>query len=962
MKSVKHKFYILLVIFVPIILFGNNPVILEQGREEYHIGKHLYILEDKDGYLKFEDISSEKLNNQFISNISETPNFSYSDSTLWVRFDVENRFFEERTVYLELANNLFNVAEFYSVTDNGFKEHRRAGNYLPFSSREFNYRNFVFELKIIPKQKRTIYLKLRSSSIISIPLKIWSPKRFIDKVHIEIYLFGLYFGLFAAILLYNLFVFFSVKDKSYLLYVLYVLMFSFFQLSFYGFGYQYLWFDFPWMEKHSFMIFAPLSFLPGILFAISFLKTKYYFPKINKLLIPLIIMILATSVISLFNINRYLLVVTNMLFMIVLFPVLIAAIVVLRKGYRPAIFFVIGWSFLLTGILIGILGDLNVHSSEFIAQHAHTIGSFIEIIFLSYALAGRINIEKKEKMLAQEEALKNRMEAIGNLRKADKLKDQFLANTSHELKTPLTGIIGLTESIIDGAGGKVDSNAIYNLNIIKNSGMRLSTLINDILDFEKMKNREIDLKLGFVDLKDISNSVIALSKLLIAGKAIELINDIDESVPLAWADRDRLQQVLYNLIGNAIKFTEKGEIRVSAEEKNGKIHVTVSDTGIGIPKDKFDTIFSSFEQADSSIEREYGGTGIGLSITKKLVELHAGKIWLESEIGKGSTFIFTLEKSKTTPIPNAENKTHNGKYMGSTIPVKSAKPKLNTAVRYNEKNQIYTILTVDDEAVNQQVLLNHLSYANYNVNQVYGGKEALEALENGEKPDLILLDIMMPGMSGYDVCKKIREKYESAELPVVMLTAKNRSEDLVKGFKSGANDYLTKPFSKDELLARVRSHVDISEKVNAENETLREEVLEIKEVCRELKESSSLKRVEKGVAESILRKLDNIMKKEKLYRVESITIRRVAEKVGISSHDLTEVINNLLNENFYSYINSFRIIEVKERLSDPGEEGNILNIAIDAGFKAKSSFNTIFKKSTGMTPSQFRKKQKTNSK
>lgn len=237
------------------------------------------------------------------------------------------------------------------------------------------------------------------------------------------------------------------------------------------------------------------------------------------------------------------------------------------------------------------------------------------------------------------------------LQHLDQLKDEFLANTSHELRTPLNGMIGIAESMIDGATGDLSDIQKQNLFLIAQSGHRLANLVNDILDFAKLQHNNIELQLKAVGLRAIAQVVLTLSQSLIGSKNLELINRISPDFPAAWADENRLQQILYNLVGNAIKFSERGTVEITAQLSSGdpqgtttneQLTIAIADTGIGIPADKLDSIFESFEQGDGSTAREYGGTGLGLAVTKQLVELHGGKIWVESTVGSGSRFSFTL--------------------------------------------------------------------------------------------------------------------------------------------------------------------------------------------------------------------------------------------------------------------------------------------------------------------------------
>lgn len=325
------------------------------------------------------------------------------------------------------------------------------------------------------------------------------------------------------------------------------------------------------------------------------------------------------------------------------------------------------------------------------------------------------------------------------------------------------------------------------------------------------------------------------------------------------------------------------------------------------------------------------------------MELHGGTIGVESEKGIGSRFFFTMTAAESDSEPVNTSEKDVGNRILQMMPNDSASEKDSV----NSETQ-FTILTVDDETVNQQVLRSHLSLKNYKVEQVFNGKEALEYLAENEKPDLILLDIMMPGMSGYDVLKKIREEYPPAELPVVMLTAKSGVDDLVEGFKAGANDYIPKPFAKDELIARVSSHLEISEKVKSDRE-------ELDAVISELKESSICERVDQDLAEIYVEKLKKVMEREKAYLEPGLTVGQLAEKTGITGHNISYVLNSCLGINFYTFVNNYRVEEAKQLLRDPNtNKENILSISIMAGFKSKATFNTFFKKTTGMTPSAYR--------
>jgi two-component system sensor histidine kinase ChiS len=468
-----------------------------------------------------------------------------------------------------------------------------------------------------------------------------------------------------------------------------------------------------------------------------------------------------------------------------------------------------------------------------------SIGLFLFIFSQSFMLS-----MKFAKAFSDVEKFSKRLVSL------DKLKDEFLANTSHELRTPLNGIIGIAESMIDGAAGKMTSEQKYNLSMIISSGRRLASLVNDILDFSKMKNRDLLLNTRPTSLHSLIQVVLETSRPIYSTKNLEIRNEVSPHLPKILGDEMRIQQILYNVIGNSIKFTDTGYVRITASVLHSQIQVTVEDSGIGIPSEKLEDIFLSFEQADSSAERNYGGTGLGLAITKKLIELHGGEIWAESVLGIGSKFHFTFliadsdeAKSKSESqlqrlvLENrnsgqnavfdrdSEDWNHNRLALDSDSDsdlVSEPSGNMSTVSDLERDSEIekdrfgelpiakfesgqFKILIVDDEPINRQVLKNHLKIEDYHLEEASSGVEALQFIDKGDIPDLIILDVMMPIVSGYEVCSRIRKTYSLQELPILLLTAKNQILDIVTGLEKGANDYLSKPFDKRELLTRVKN-------------------------------------------------------------------------------------------------------------------------------------------------------------
>lgn len=403
-------------------------------------------------------------------------------------------------------------------------------------------------------------------------------------------------------------------------------------------------------------------------------------------------------------------------------------------------------------------------------------------------------------------------------RQLDQLKDEFLANTSHELRTPLNGIITIVESLIKGIGGPLSPEQEKNLQLVRTSARRLSALVNDILDFSRIKHHDLRLHLRPVDLYSQVEIIIELLKNQASMKHIVLLNKMQKESPMVLADENRLSQILFNLVGNALRYTQEGTVAITGKVKEDMMTVTVTDTGIGIPEDRLDSLFEYYEQAGLSPEREYMGTGLGLPISRKLVELHGGKLEVSSIVGQGSAFTFSLPLMKSVPdetwerLPDEAKSDTDHTDQSMTVPVLFDNEELLMSHPTGKSGE-FTVMVVDDEPVNIQSLMNVLSLKGINVVPASNGEQALKILKGSARPDLCIIDIMMPKMNGFELCKQIRKRFTGFEVPVIFLTARYGEDDIRAGFAAGGNDFLHKPFEEAELIARVETLLNLKKSV-----------------------------------------------------------------------------------------------------------------------------------------------------
>lgn len=522
-----------------------------------------------------------------------------------------------------------------------------------------------------------------------------------------------------------------------------------------------------------------------------------------------------------------------------------------------------------------------------------------------------------------------------SLRNLDQLKSNFFANISHEFRTPLTLILGQIESVMTSG---IENKEKGKLQVANRNARRLLTLINGLLDLSKLEAGSMKLKAAPHNIVFFIKGLFFSFESLASTKKIELdFESKADFIPVSF-DPEKMEMVFYNLMSNAFNFTpEMGKITVTITlDEKDLVVISITDTGCGIPEDRLGNIFDRFYQVDGSHTREHEGTGIGLALTKELVELHKGKLAVKSVVDKGSVFILTLPvESNVSDYAREEILTDVEIPVYTTLPAID-ESKLLTEADYSDQPAVEgrkIILIVEDNYDVRSYIREQL-VDDYQVNEARHGEEG-ELIAEEKVPDLIITDLMMPKMDGYKFCKAIRINEKTSHIPLIMLTAKSALDDKIEGLESGVDTYLTKPFSAKELMATVKNLIH-------QREQLRKRFS--KSTLIRPSEVSSVS-VDQVFMENIVKTI------ETHFEDEQFSVDRLADHVNMSVSQLNRKLNALIDQPPGQLIRSLRLQRAADLLAQ--KAGSVSEICYSVGFSDNAYFSRAFKKQFGCSPSEY---------
>lgn len=745
---------------------GWASVVELKSSQAINLAPQLDILLDPGGDLSPFDVLNSTQAEQWHPNGSKVLNQGHRDDVFWLKFTLDAAQSVEKEWDLVLANSLLDYVDLYQVFDDaGPRLIHRQGAARPFDNRTHEHRFFIFPVEAYGHTTYLVRIDTAPSAVIPITAypsgEFWAPLSLGDITN------WLFYGILLAMVIYNTFLFLTIRDPSYLYYVLFVSSFGVLQLSLDGYLFQYFWWDNRGYDYRINFWLSSISVILAGLFIIHFLNLA----RISRSLVSLMAAVIAIQMLYV-GLSFW---VQPTRFALLFMPNLVGFMLLAvgfglyawYRGLVAARFFVLAWALFAAGNIAYLASRGGWLTLPFTPIMASKLGSALETMLLAFALAYRIRSLRDEHDRAQMRA---------------EAQSYFLAQISHEIRTPLNGVLGMTEVL---ARTPLNPEQRGYVETIQGSGTSLLTLINDILDYSKIEAGKMELYREPVNLRRLAEQLLQLFKSQAEEKHLKLLLQVESEVPeRVVLDAQRLRQVLSNLLSNAVKFTDQGSVLLTIAMASGaggpQIVCRVKDTGIGIPVDRQGRLFSAYYQIEPQRRHTDGGTGLGLAICRQLVTLMGGEIDFISQSGIGSEFTLRVPyELPDTGFTDVDNKSV------------AASRSLN-------------IMVAEDNVVNQKVITGLLEKLGHRVTIAANGTLAVERRKHPEFDfDLILMDCEMPEVDGYQATRAMRA-FEAREglprVPIVALTAHALEEVRSRCLEAGMDDFLTKPINSRQLL------------------------------------------------------------------------------------------------------------------------------------------------------------------
>jgi signal transduction histidine kinase/DNA-binding response OmpR family regulator len=929
----KVTFYLIhLILFLGTNAIFSNPIIIKEDFETLEIGKYVEIFEDTSQALTINDILENKEIQYRTHQFKQLTIGGRKHVNVWIKIPVINNSDSTFSLVLHTKDVFIKTLTGFITKDKTLINTYKSGYQVPFRQRKMLYTHSAFPFEISPKSKMDLFIMIdRSDDPIQFPIRLSTLKSFQGQGFTTYLKQGFFLGILFIIFLFSLALLIATRSRLNFLFSLYSLLVFLLFFSIAGYDFQYVYPNWLNVGHRAMAFWGVICALSLFALIIEYYKEeneniRFARPILKGLLpfgfIVLLLLIFHQYFFSLVPKRNLAFDYIPMFFISVVSLFMYYSIlkITFRNPSWTNLIFLIGYSgTLITGILNSLIynGVIILPEESFFY---HRVGILIEMFCLTILMTHKIFKLHNEKLQLDTEVELARMEKekADKIRELDRAKTQLYTNITHEFRTPLTVINGLAEQL----QGNEDKKKI----IHRNSNILLR-LINQMLDLAKADRGEIQLR-------NIQNDIVNFVRYLSesfeswgASKNIRLhfLPEMEDCV--MDYDPDRLQDILSNLLSNAIKHTEKGgDIYIILKKLDDELLIKVKDTGKGIEEKYLPKIFDRFYQVEQTDSKSDVGTGIGLALCKEWVTLMNGDISVKSTIGKGSEFSIRLPITSDAPIQSFTIEPQND------IPL-TQKLDIDETSELDENSKLPLILVVEDNPDVRHYIKLCLK-KDYQLITAENGKIGIEkALEFS--PDLILSDIMMPDTNGLELCEHLKTNVITSHIPIILLTAKADDDAKIQGITRGADAYLTKPFNKKELLARIHSLILQRKRMQAHF----------------LKNSDTSKTKKFETENQFLKDLKAILFEH--LSDEDFDVVRLSKAIGMSRSQVYRKVKALTGRSIASYIRYIRLQEGKKLLETT--EKTVSEIAFDVGFKDLSYFSNTFSQEFGYPPNAVRK-------
>ena len=911
-------------------LFAQKAITISDSVSSVTLSQFAEVFRDPTQKMGFTEVQKQK----FMPVSAPAFQYAFSKDVFWFKVQVDNQSrLDQNNWYMVWSDGLKDHVDLYVQQPDGTVQIQYGGMLTPHAQKKYQGQLPVFRLGVLPKnQVSTYYVRLQADESVVGQLTLMTHQVYIDQVSTSLAPIWMEIGIQLLRVLYNIILALYIRNTSFRWYAFHTVIVTLSVLGSMGLIGAYFS-DIPWLAKVLNSGFYQLMPATYTLFMYSLLQVPRHFPKLRWVFLSVVVLSIG-QVLAVFRwprthlleFNNYLFLFTEALLISTTLYAIIKQIKFNRYLLIPCFITLVPFLFL----NLQALGVINFSWTYPLIYFTN----FIEIVALSLVLGKIIDVTEKDKIRTEKALLTEKLEAE-KLQELDTLKTRFFTNISHEFRTPLTLLVGPLADLRK----KFPNEDL--VQVMQRNVNRLQALINQLLDLSKFDAGELKVETKKGDVSQFFSYIFGSFETLAQNKNLHFnVHQSHRSLD-AQFDADKLEKITTNLLSNAFKFTPSNgrvgaEVEYIPKETTIDVILTVSDNGIGIDAQRLPRIFDRFYQVDDTSHRNYEGTGIGLALVKELVEILKGRISVKSEVNKGTTFRVEFALMASPADMTAAEATFEISHTDTSI-----------SLLLTEAAQEQNLVPADDQPVllivednpDLRLYLRKIFETQYQIIEANDGQQGLEiALQN--VPDMVITDLMMPRLDGFGLCERLKTDERTSHIPVVLLTAKATLTDRLEGLGLGADEYLQKPFNKDELVIRVKNLLQqrrlLREKFSLRLATLPNEPAVGNEVSQQL-DNQFIQRI-RAVIDAHL--------SESNFDVDGL-----CKELGISRTNLHRKLKALTGTSATEFIRKIRLQRAAQLVQQ--NTLTVSEIAYQVGFESLSYFSKSFQEEFGMSPSEY---------